>query len=150
MNNETHVNWGGKDFPITYTNGVVNKYEITVNDILDNYSQQPINSVKGYVNTIKCPVRKACALSVINQTELTEYPLDHKVTMEEPTKEFKQAAAKPYSPEDLSDAAVMATLLQGKDHKYKATLEEARKRGFTFTSKQLAAATAKGRSLQED
>ncbi len=148
--NETHVNWGGKPFPITHTDGVMNFYEITVQDILDNYTALPINSVKGFASSIKCPVRRACAESVINETELTEYPLDHAICMEEPTKEFKQQNAKPYSPESSSDAALMATLLQGKDSKYRATLEEARKRGFSFTSKQLAVAMRKSRNLQED
>ena len=154
MNNKTHCTWGGKQFPITSATPYKYHYQVTVKDILDNYTALPVNNLKGFASRIACPVRKACAISVLNETELTEYPLDFTVEMEEPTPEAKanmpKLAKKAYQPQDATDASIMATLLQGKDDRYKATLEEARRRGFTFTSKQLAVALRKNRNLQED
>ena len=48
MNNETHVNWGGKSYPIAYTKGVTHFFKVSVNDALDNYTSQPINSLKNF------------------------------------------------------------------------------------------------------
>lgn len=150
------ANWKGTMYPVVAENHFYDIIEVPVNTILDRYTQLPANSLqKNVIEKSKNPDMMAIAQSILDQSELPDnIDPDGTIQVQVYKDEHRESGQynkikAPFNAEDLSDAAVMATLLQGKDHKFDATLKEAHKRGFNFTSKQIAVAAQKGRTLQQ-
>ena len=133
----------GKEYPTRKTNRKKNLVEliIPVNDVLDYYTNLD-------------PKRLDQAIKAANNVELihimeavkneTEVEIDGNMIL---WVYNGQGEKKPYNPADTTDASLVATVLQGKDDKFEAALEECAKRGIRFTIKQQTAAAKRGRTL---
>ena len=147
--------WKNNHYPIVSENGIYDIIKVPVTAVLDSYTSLPKQSLlKNVIERSKNPDMVAIAQSIYDETELP-MDLDGHVRIEILKEEHMKSGAfnKPkaaFNASDLNEAAIKATLLQGKDEKYAAALAEARKRGYTFTSKQLAVAMRKNRDLLAD
>jgi hypothetical protein len=147
--------WKNNHYPIIGNDGIYDIIKVPVTAVLDSYTKLPKQSLlKNVIERSNNSDLVTIAQSIYDETELP-MDLDGHVRINVLMEEYMKSGVfnkpkKAFNPSDLNEAAIKATLLQGKDEKYAATLAEARKRGYTFTSKQLAVANRKNRNLLED
>lgn len=148
--NYTHTWADGNDYPITQTTGAREQYNIIkvpVDAVLDYYTQQHINgNLHNIASSTRDPKRMELIDCVINEREV-DYTMFRWNVVMIAMPNARAKTEKVYNAPDASEASLIATVLSGGETKFQAALAECTKRGITFTVKQIAAASKRGRDL---